>query len=67
MTKNNSLVQFKSRSSLLIGGIAGLVLAYLVASRAIDTGSWWEYLGTALIVIFSIRALMRSRKIKKND
>lgn len=45
---------------LIIAGILGIFLAYLEASRAIDTGSYWEYLFTLIILVISIRFLIRS-------
>jgi predicted tellurium resistance membrane protein TerC len=44
----------------LIGGIIGLILAYALVSRAIDTGSYWQYLGTFLLLILSIKLFIRT-------
>lgn len=57
--------QFKSRPALLIMAIVGLAFAYLLGSRAIDTGSYWQYLGTTILVILSLRLTYRSVKPKK--
>lgn len=46
-------------------GMAGLVLAYLLISRAFDTGSWWQYLGTLLLLILSSQLIVRGIKTKK--
>ncbi|HSX27727.1 MAG TPA: hypothetical protein VLG25_03000 [Patescibacteria group bacterium] len=32
-------------------GTIELVLAYLIGSRAIDTGSWWEYFLTVFFLL----------------
>ena len=39
--------------------IVSLGLGYIVASRAIDTGSWWEYGGTVALLIFTINRVVR--------
>lgn len=57
--------QFKTRSSMLIMGFIGLVLAYLLITRAFDTGSWGQYFGTLLLLILSIKLLIRGAKAKK--
>lgn len=41
----------KTRKGYVIMGILELVLAYIVGSRAIDTGSWWEYGLTVLLLV----------------
>lgn len=52
---NKTLKQFeawhKSRAGLLIFGVAELLIAYIIGSRAIDTGSIWEY---ALAIVFLV-------------
>lgn len=57
--------QFKSRPALIGMALLGLVLAYALGSRAIDTGSWWEYLGTFLLLTISIRLAIHGVKAKK--
>lgn len=51
--------QFKSRPALLLMACVGVVLAYLLVSRAFDTGSYWQYLGTLILTILSIRLFVR--------
>lgn len=36
-------------------GLAGLILFYLLGSRALDTGSGWQYFGCLILLIFSIK------------
>ena len=43
-----------------------LVLSYLIASRAIDTGSWWEYLGAVVALVLAIKTFVRSFYKKHN-
>ena len=63
MAKNNrlpfNLIQ-ESRKTVLAGAILFLVTAYIVGSKAIDTGSWLVYFATFLLVIGALRAIIRS-------
>lgn len=43
-----------SRWGALVLSLIALVLAYLMASRAIDTGSWQQYGLTLLLLIFAV-------------
>lgn len=45
--------------------IIGLLLAYLLVSRALDTGSWWQYFGSFLLVFLAIRLIAGNIKSKK--
>jgi hypothetical protein len=40
--------------------IASFILAYLLGSRAIDTGSLWQYLGVIILVLYGFRYLYRA-------
>ena len=40
--------------------VLALVLAYIVCSRAIDTGSWWEYGGTFVLCVFALNRFIRA-------
>ncbi len=51
--------------SLAIGAVF-LLLAYLAGSRALDTGSYWEYLGCLVALIISIKFIVHSFKHGKN-
>lgn len=61
----NTSDQFKSRPSLIIMGSVGLLLAYLLVLRAFDTGSWWQYLGTLLLIASGIKLIVRGVKTRK--
>lgn len=52
--------QFKSRTSQAIMGLIGLVLAYLLGTRAVDTGSWWQYGGALLLFVLALKRLARA-------
>lgn len=41
-------------------GIIGVILAFLLANRAIFTGSYWQYLGTLILLILSARLLAKA-------
>lgn len=34
--------------------LVALILAYIAASRALDTGSWWEYGYAVALLIFAL-------------
>ena len=44
----------KTRQGHIVFAVIELALAYFIGSRAIDTGSWWEY---ALALFFLIGSL----------
>lgn len=54
--------QFKTKPARISAGVIGLILAYLLGSRGLDTGSWWQYLGTFLLLALSIRLIMKAFK-----
>jgi hypothetical protein len=55
------------RIGSISGGIIGLILAYALVSRAIDTGSYWQYLGTFLLLALSVKLFIRSFKNNGNQ
>ena len=65
--KNLFAKSFKTLWITLSITLAALIMAvaYLLGSRALDTGSWWQYLGTLVLVVLSIRFLFRAGKFKK--
>jgi len=50
--------------SLALAGLAGLILAYIVGARALNTGSYWEYLITFVLLIIVTRLFIRSIRLK---
>lgn len=52
--------QFHSRIAQATMGVIGLVLSYLFATRAIDTGSWIQYGVALLLLILGIKRLARA-------
>lgn len=60
----NTPDQFNSRTSLLFMGVIGLFLAYLLILRAFDTGSYWQYLGTLILLVLGIKLIIRGIKSK---
>lgn len=46
--------------SLFIRGAIGVILGYAFLSRALDTGSYWQYLGAVVFTILGIKLLKRS-------
>lgn len=53
---------FHSWWALLAWAGAGFVLAYVFVSRAIDTGSLWQYFGGLVFFVISIKLLVRMIK-----
>lgn len=41
-------------------GLIGLVLAYLLGTRAVDTGSWWQYGGALLLFVLALKRIARA-------
>ncbi len=62
MNKFSTPDQFKSRHAQAIMGIIGLVLGYLLLTRAIDTGSWLQYGGALLLFVLAIKRLARAMR-----
>jgi hypothetical protein len=49
---------FETRQGMLIVGLLSLLIAYIIASRAIDTGSWQQYGLTVLLLIVGIHQVI---------
>jgi hypothetical protein len=60
--KSNS--KYDTSKNLAVGGLIGLILFYIIGSRALDTGSYWEYLYSLIIIIITIRLFIRSLRLK---
>lgn len=56
--------QYDTPRNLVFGGLIGLLLAYVIVSRALNTGSYWEYFFGLVILIITIRLFIRSLKLK---
>jgi uncharacterized membrane protein len=63
----NKTVWYKPAIYPIALGIAGLVIAYLLVSRAIDTGSWWEYLGALVFLILAINRFSSVKLRRQRD
>ncbi len=44
-----------SRAALIIEAVVALILSYAAGSRALDTGSYWEYLACVVFLGFGIK------------
>ena len=60
----NTPDQLHSRTARIAAGVIGLVLAYATVTRAIDTGSLWQYFITILLLILSVHLIVRGIKNK---
>ncbi len=45
-------------------GVVGLILTYLLVTRAIDTGSLGQYMGAIVLVFISARLVFRGKTTK---
>lgn len=52
--------QFKTKGARTVMSVIGFVLAYLLATRAIQTGSWFQYFGTVLLVALGLRLALKA-------
>jgi hypothetical protein len=57
----------KSRRDYVTFGIIELALAYALVSRAIDTGSLWQYGLGVLLAIGAIQNFVKAVRFKGND
>ncbi|HUD07097.1 MAG TPA: hypothetical protein VMR34_04370 [Candidatus Saccharimonadales bacterium] len=56
--------QYDQPRPIAFAGVVGLILAYFIGSRALDTGSYWEYLFTLIFLVIAIRLMIRSLRLK---
>ena len=61
VNKAKSVEANSSRLTAVILAVVFLGLAYILGSRALDTGSWWEYSGTFLLVILALNRALSLR------
>ena len=54
----------KTKPGFVLSGLAALVAAYILGSRAIDTGSWWQYSGTVLLFAFAVNRVAKAIRKK---
>lgn len=50
----------RSRSGLVVSGIIGVALVYLLGSRAVYTGSYWQYLGTLIVLVLTVKLFVKA-------
>jgi hypothetical protein len=55
---------YDNSRNLVIGGVIGIFLTYVIITRALNTGSYWEYFFGLAILIISIRLFIRSIRLK---
>lgn len=52
--------KYDKAKPLALAGLVGLIITYILGSRALDTGSYWEYLFTVIFLIVTVRLFIRS-------
>ena len=57
---------YDQHNSALWLGLLALLIAYIIGSRGIDTGSWWEYLGTLLFLAIGFNRLIVAIRVGKS-
>lgn len=68
MAKSEQLKQLlENRKLLAARGIIGLILSYALFTRAVDTGSLFQYGVVILFLTLSVRLLVRAAQTKRND
>lgn len=50
----------QTRKGQIITGLTEGLLAYLFASKAIDSGSWWQYLLAVIFIVGTIQNFVRA-------
>lgn len=53
----------KSRRTLTVASLLMLIVAYIYGSKAIDTGSWFDYFLTVLALLLAVRAAIWAFKL----
>jgi putative Mn2+ efflux pump MntP len=61
--KQLQLKWYEGRNGAIGVGLVSLVLAYVVGSRGINTGSWWEYLGTIIFLVIGFNRLIAGLRV----
>lgn len=51
-----------TKTQLIVAGVIGLILTYFLAARAIFTGSYWQYSGTLILLILSVKLFVKAFK-----
>ncbi len=64
MNKLHTPDQFKTPSARIGMGVVGLIFTYLFVTRAIDTGSLWQYIGSFILVFLCLRLIFRGKTTK---
>lgn len=54
-----------NRGTLILGGVIGIILIYLLGSRAVYTGSYWQYLGTFLLLVLTVKLFVKAFTMHK--
>lgn len=62
MARRKPAEWLNSRQGRFGMGLLGLFLAYALATRAIDTGSYWQYFGTFLLLVLGGKLIIRATK-----
>lgn len=52
----------RSRHTLFLAAGVALILAYAFISRALDTGSYWQYLGGLVFLVSTVKLFVRAFK-----
>ncbi|HUD06162.1 MAG TPA: hypothetical protein VMR18_04595 [Candidatus Saccharimonadales bacterium] len=58
---------YEHRLISLFLGLVSLGCSYGVASRAWNTGSWWEYLGALILLLIALKWLKQTFRPSKQD
>ncbi len=59
-TMNKTKFELNSRSGYVLSAALALIALYVIAIRAIDTGSQWLYLFVLILIVFTINRLIKA-------
>lgn len=62
MAKKAKQAWIRTKNGLIVSGVAGILLAYAFLTRALDTGSYWQYAGGVIFLLAGLKMLIRARK-----
>jgi len=57
----------QTRNRLIVSGVVGLILTYFLGSRAIYTGSYWQYFGTLILLALSVKLLVKAFNVPHGE
>jgi hypothetical protein len=57
---------YNGHNEELWSALLAFLLAYIVGSRGLDTGSWWEYTGTVVLTFIGLNRLLAAVRVRRS-